>query len=123
MKHAIAAITALFALYLSAAILQAEPIDSDPVIHSGYGRELMLRGEHEKGLEQWRLAYLLFPLNTTFTRKLAEGYAAYGNQSFKQERYVQADANFVKAIELYPDEPVYALLRGVCNYHLKKYDV
>lgn len=101
----------------------AEPIDSDPVLHSGYGRELMLRGEYEKGLEQLRRAYLLFPLNETFKRNLAEGYAAYGHHFFKQKRYEQADENFIKAIELYSEEPAYALLRGICNYHLKKYDI
>jgi len=101
----------------------AGPIDSDPVMRSGYGRELLLRGEYEKGIEQLREAYLLFPLNTVFKRNLAEGYAAYGHQHFKQKRYEQADENFIKALELYPEEAGYALLRGICNYHLKKYDV
>lgn len=101
----------------------AGPIDSDPLLHSGYGRELLLRGEYEKGIEQLREAYLLFPLNVTFKRNLAEGYAAHGHQHFKQKRYEQADENFIKALELYPEEAGYALLRGICNYHLKKYDV
>ena len=101
----------------------AEQIDSDPLLHSSYGRELMLRGEYEKGLEQLRRAYLLFPLNLNLKRNLAEGYAAYGHKFFKQKQYEQADENFVKAMELYPEEPVYSLLRGICNYHLKKYDV
>jgi len=108
---------------LSTTISWAEQVDSDPVIHNSYGRELMLRGEYEKGLEQLRSAYLLFPLNATLKRNLAEGYAAYGNQFFKLKRYEQADENFLKATELYPEEPVYALLRGICNYLLKKYDV
>lgn len=101
----------------------AEQIDSDPIIYGSYGRELIMRGEYEKGLEQLRRAYLLFPLNGTLKRNLAESYAAYGHQLFKQKRYEQADVNFVKAMELYPEEPVYAILRGICNYHLKKYDV
>lgn len=103
--------------------VSAESIDSDPVMRSGYGRELLLRGEYEKGIEQLRAAYLLFPLNTTFKRNLAEGYAAFGHQQFKQKRYEQADENFIKALELYPEEAGYSLLRGICNYHLKKYDV
>ncbi len=110
-------------LLLFSSFCGAELIDSDPVIHSSYGRELMLRGEYEKGLEHLRRAYLLFPLNVTFKRNLAEGYAAYGHQFFKQKRYEQADENFIKAMELYPEEAVYSLLRGICNYHLKKYDV
>lgn len=110
-------------LLLMFATASAEPIDSDPVLRSGYGRELMQRGEYEKGIEQLRAAYLLFPLNTTFKRNLAEGYAAFGHQHFKQKRYEQADENFIKALELYPEEAGYSLLRGICNYHLKKYDV
>lgn len=101
----------------------AESVDNDPLMHSGYGRELLLRGEYEKGLEQLRRAYLLFPLNPTLKNNLAEGYAAYGHQFIKQKRYEQADENFVKAQELYPEEGTYALLRGVCNYYLKRYDV
>ncbi len=111
----------MFLLTLTTAA--AGPIDSDPVMRSGYGRELLLRGEYEKGIEQLREAYLLFPLNITFKRNLAEGYAALGYQHFKQKRYEQADENFIKALELYPEEVGYALLRGICNYHLKKYDV
>ena len=112
---------AVFCLFSTA--VRAEPTDSDPAIHSSYGRELMLRGEYEKGLVQLRRAYLLFPLNETLKRNLAEGYAAYGHQFFKQKRYEQADENLVKAMELYPEETTYVLLRGICNYHLKKYDI
>lgn len=117
-------LTASFAIcLLSLTKTHAGSIDSDPVMHSGYGRELLMRGEYEKGIEQLRKAYLLFPLNTIFKRNLAEGYAAYGHQYFKQKRYELADENFIKALELYPEEAGYALLRGICNYHLKKYDV
>ncbi|MDU0459402.1 MAG: tetratricopeptide repeat protein [Geobacteraceae bacterium] len=111
------------AVFLFASAVSAEQIDSDPVIHSGYGRELMLRGEYEKGIEHLRRAYLLFPLNETFKRNLAEAYAVYGHHFFKQKHFEESDENFLKALELYPEEPVYALLRGICNYHLKKYDV
>ncbi|MDD2365395.1 MAG: peptidase MA family metallohydrolase [Desulfuromonadaceae bacterium] len=103
--------------------IYAQPIDNTPVMHSSYGRELVLRGEYEKGIGELREAYLLFPLNLTFKRNLAEGYAAYGHRLFKQKRYEQADENYIKALELYPEESGYALLRGICNYHLKKYDV
>jgi tetratricopeptide (TPR) repeat protein len=116
-------LAALVLALLMAAGAVAEQIDSDPVLRSGYGRELLMRGEYEKGIEQLREAYLLFPLNTVFKRNLAEGYAAFGHQHFKQKRYEQADENFIKAQELYPEEAGYALLRGICNYHLKKYDV
>lgn len=108
---------------LSAGGASAQPIDGDPVLRSGYGRELMLRGDYEKGIEQLREAYLLFPLNITFKQNLAEAYAAYGHKLFKEKRYEQADENFINAQELYPEETGYGLLRGICNYNLKKYDV
>ena len=101
----------------------AQPPGSGPVTQGGDGRELVQRGEYEKGLEQLQKDYLLFPLNKTFKRNLAEAYAASGHQYFKQKRYEQADENFIKAEELYPDEAKYALLRGISNYHLKRYDV
>lgn len=97
--------------------------EDESVNHSGYGRELLLRGEYEKGLEHLRRAYLLFPLNQTLKQNLAEAYAAYGQHFFKQKQFEEADGNFIKAMELYPEEPTYHLLRGICNYHLKKYDV
>lgn len=116
---AAAACTAL----LMAGSAAAQPEGADPLIHSGNGRTLLQQGQYEQGLEQLRQAYLIFPLNPTLKRNLAEGYAAYGHQLFKQKRYEQADENFVKALELYPEEGTYGLLRGICNYHLKKYDV
>ncbi|HIJ81940.1 MAG TPA: tetratricopeptide repeat protein [Desulfuromonadales bacterium] len=110
-------------LVMFTAPLGANQLENDPVMYSGYGRELVMRGDYEKGIEHLRRAYLLFPYNVTFKRNLAEGYAVLGDQLFKQKRYDQADENFVKAMELYPDEPTYGLLRGICNYHLKRYDV
>ncbi len=76
-----------------------------------------------KRLEQVRKAYELFPLNEGLKRNLAEGYADYGQTLFKQNQFEQADEQFVKASELYPDEPVYALLRGICLFNMKKYDM
>jgi tetratricopeptide (TPR) repeat protein len=77
----------------------------------------------EKKLEQARKSYELYPLNEGLKRNLAEGYAAYGHTLIKQRQYEQANEQLVKAIELYPDEPVYAMLRGICQFNMKKYDV
>lgn len=115
--------TCIFFFLFAPHVSLAEPIDNDPLIHSSYANELMLRGEYDKGLEQLRTAYLLFPLNETLKRNLAEGYAVYGHSFFKRQQYEQADENYLKAMELYPDEPRYGLLRGICNYNLKKYDI
>jgi tetratricopeptide (TPR) repeat protein len=108
---------------LSATPAAAQPDVSDPVVHSVSGRELIQRGQYEKGLEQLSQAYHLFPLNVMLKQNLAEGYSAYGHQFFKQKKYEQADENFVKALELYPDNTTYILLHGICCYNLKLYDV
>lgn len=77
----------------------------------------------EQELEQLENTHRLFPLNEKITHNLANGYAAYGHRLFKQKHYEQADEAFLKAQELYPDDVSYALLRGVCNYNLKRYDI
>ena len=101
----------------------AAPSASKPATKSEPVSELIQRGEFEKGIEQLQKSYLLFPLNPAFKKNLAEAYAAYGHQHFKQKNFELADENFIKAEELYPEEVNYLLLRGISNYHLKKYDV
>jgi len=110
-------VTLLFAILL----LLSAPV----LLYAGPGAPSPDPGSEnsEKKLEQTRKAYELFPLNEGLKRNLAEGYAASGYSLFKQNQFEQADAQLVKAIELYPDEPVYALLRGICQYTMKKYDV
>jgi tetratricopeptide (TPR) repeat protein len=78
---------------------------------------------NEKKLEQARKSYEMFPLNEELKHNLAEGYASTGYNFFKQRQFEKADEQLVKAIELYPDEPAYALIRGICSYNLKKYDI
>ena len=80
-------------------------------------------GDNEKRLERLRASYELFPLNEPLKRSLAEAYANSGNLLFNQRQFDQADANFLKASELYPDEASYSLPRGICNYYLKRYDI
>jgi tetratricopeptide (TPR) repeat protein len=111
------------AFWMLSTRVDAETIENSQVVDSVYGRELIKRGEFENVIEKLRLDYSLFPLNQNVKRNLAETYSAYGLQFFKQKQYEQADANFSKAVELYPEEATYAMLRGICNYHLKKYDV
>jgi tetratricopeptide (TPR) repeat protein len=123
MKHTLLPLFIPMLLLLNPAICLAVPDNSDPAKESNYGRELVLRGEYEKGLEQLRRAYSLFPLNENLKKNLAEGYTSLGVTLLKQRRYEQADENFVKAQELYPEEPGFSLMRGICNYYLKKYDI
>jgi Flp pilus assembly protein TadD len=113
---------ALLSIVLAAVVANASS-ESDPALQGNYARELIRQGNFEKGLEQLRSTSQLFPLNETLKRSLADGYASYGHTFLKQRRYEQADENFVKAVELYPDDSSFAFLRGVSNYLLKKYDV
>lgn len=101
----------------------AETIENSSIADSGYDHELIKRGEYENSIEKLRRDYSLVPLNQNIKRNLAETYVAYGIQFFSQKQYEQADVNISKAIELYPEEAAYAVLRGICNYHLKKYDI
>jgi tetratricopeptide (TPR) repeat protein len=80
-------------------------------------------GDYDKKLEKLRLSYQMFPYNEKLKRDLAEAYANYGNTLLNRRQYEQADENFLKAGELYPDETVFALSRGICNYYLKRYDL
>jgi tetratricopeptide (TPR) repeat protein len=80
-------------------------------------------GDYENRLEKLRSSYHLFPLNEKFKHDLAEAYSSYGGMLLRQRQYEQADENFIKAIELYPDEAAFAFPRGICNYYLKKYDI
>jgi len=93
----------------------AETIEKSSIADSGYDRELIKRGEYENAIEKLRRDYSLFPLNQNVKRNLAETYIAYGIQYFNQKQYEQADVNISKAIELYPEEATYAVLRGICN--------
>ena len=109
----------LLLTFLTVAIpadLPAVQPDSAPAAHGN-------PGDFDKKLERLRTSYQLFPLNEALKRNLAEAYANFGNQLISRRQYEQADENYLKASELYPDEPVFALSRGICNYFLKKYDI
>jgi len=97
--------------------------DSDPLVNANNARKLIEKGEYEKGLEQLQRAYHLFPLDQSVKHSLAEGYLAFGSQLLQKKQFEQADEILVKGTELYPDDPRFMFLRGVCNYQLKKYDI
>jgi tetratricopeptide (TPR) repeat protein len=80
-------------------------------------------GDYEQSLEALRSAQQMFPLDGKLKRDLAAAYFNNGNLLFNRRQFEQADAYFIKASELYPDEAAFALSRGICNYHLKRYDI
>jgi tetratricopeptide (TPR) repeat protein len=80
-------------------------------------------GDFEKKLEQLRASQQMFPLDEKLKRTLAEAYANYGSLLLNRRQYEQAEEYFIKAGELYPDEAVFSLSRGICNYYLKRYDI
>lgn len=73
-------------------------------------------------LEKMRDAQELFPYDGKRKRTLAEAYAVYGAALLKNRQYEEADEQFVRALELYPEESDFTLLHGICSYRLKKYD-
>jgi tetratricopeptide (TPR) repeat protein len=79
--------------------------------------------DYDAKIEKRRSAYQLFPMNEKLKRNLAEEYANYGYMLLNKRQYEQADEYLVKALELYPEDNNYTLLRGICTYLLKKYDV
>jgi Tfp pilus assembly protein PilF len=113
----------LYAISCCIAVATAAHSETGHPDQGSHARELVRQGNFEKGLEQLSSAFKLFPLNESLKRSLADGYASYGHTFLKQRRFEQADENFVKAVELYPDDPGFAFLRGVSNYLLKKYDI
>jgi len=79
--------------------------------------------DYETSIEKLRREQELFPLDQKLKRRLADAYAFRGLQLLKQKQYALADTTITGAIELYPEESVYAILRGISNYHLKRYDI
>lgn len=78
--------------------------------------------DYESRVEKLQSAYSLFPLNDLIKRELAETYASRGFYLFKSRQYEEAEINFQKALDLYPDDANYLLLQGLTSYSLKKYD-
>lgn len=95
----------------------------DALVNANEARILIGRGQYEKAIEQLERAHGLFPLDRTVTHDLARAYAAWGGQLLRAKQFEQADQFFVKGRELSPDDPGFMLLRGVCSYYLKKYDI
>lgn len=96
---------------------------SDPSCNLNQAHALIERGEHENGLEQLRSCHELFPLDQSVRRSLAEGYHAVGLQFLRKKQYQQADQFFIRGRELYPFDPRFMFLRGLCTYQLKQYDI
>lgn len=78
-------------------------------------------GNGEK-LDRLRRDQELFPLDRSIRRRLAEGYHEAGLLQLKKKQYQKADQLFARGGELYPDDPRFMFLRGVCAYYLKQYD-
>ncbi len=115
-------ITSIISLSLLAALLlppphsYARPSDSSPSPHAA-------SADLDARIEKLRSAYSLFPHNGSFKRDLAEAYATYGFMFFKKRQFEQADEYFIKALDIFPDDENYTLMRGISTYYLKKYDV
>ncbi len=104
----------LYTISCSIAVATAAHCETAHSDQGSHARELVRQGNFEKGLEQLSSVYKFFPLNESLKRSLADGYASYGHTFLKQRHFEQADENFVKAAELYPDDPGFAFFaRGL----------
>jgi len=112
----IISLTLLVALLLPPPHSQARPTDSSTAPQAA-------RADLDARIEKLRSAYSLFPHNDSFKRELAEAYATYGFMFFKKRQFEQADEYFIKALDIFPDDENYTLMRGISTYYLKKYDV
>lgn len=95
----------------------------DPSCNLSLARALVEQGNHEDGLEQLLKCHELFPLDQSIRRTLAEGYHTAGLQLLRKKQFQQADQLFTRGRELYPFDPRFMFLRGLCSYQLKQYDV
>src|SRR5919197_3602980 len=89
---------------------------ADPIIHNNYGVDLLNKGDVEKAVEQLEKAYGLYAMDPTLKNNLAVAYAMMGQKFLQQKSYAKAGEQFAKAAGLFPDEPRYALLRGIALY-------
>lgn len=122
-RHTAALVKRLTAVLLFTLLTAVAPVSLHAVQSGNAPGTRGTPGDHDSRLERMRSTYQLFPLDKKLKRDLAEAYADYGNLLFNRRQYEQADENYLKASELYPDEAAFSLSRGICNYYLKKYDV
>jgi tetratricopeptide (TPR) repeat protein len=95
---------------------------SDPVTLNDYAFDLISHGEYEKGLEQLQRAYSLNAYDPLIKKNLAEAYAYVGRKKMEQNQFDEAATYIDSARELFPDEPRFAVLRGIALYFAKRYD-
>jgi tetratricopeptide (TPR) repeat protein len=96
---------------------------NDPSCNQNQARAMIERGEYESGLAQLRSCHELFPLDQSVRRCLADGYHTVGLQLLRKKQYQQAGQLFTEGGELYPLDPRFMFLRGLCAYQLKQYDI
>ena len=110
-------------LLLVTSLVAAAPLfAADPIIHNNYGVDLLERGEVDKAIEQLEKAYSLFATDQRLKHNLAAAYSTRGQQLLDRKAYDDAAGEFEKAAGLYPNEPRFALLRGVSLVLGKRYD-
>src|ERR671930_233955 len=110
----------LVLLLLALSLLSAAPARANyPATLNDYALELINRGEYDKALEQLQRAYSLNAFDETLRRNLAEAYVYVGRRHLEENRFEEAATYFDNARELFPDNPRYAILRGIALYHGK----
>lgn len=119
----------LFLSLLSPGVSHVLPAAAaDPLLHNKYGVNLLEQGEIGKAIEQLETAYSLYSSDGTLKRNLATAYALQGQRFLDRKSYPEAAGQFEKALELFPDEPQYHLLRGIAftlakDFTLARYEL
>ncbi|RNC67845.1 MAG: tetratricopeptide repeat protein [Desulfuromonadales bacterium] len=113
MKRTIAIPLSLLISVSTIGLLPLPVSGADPILHNNYGVKLLEQGEVEKAIEQMEKAYSLFALDPVLKKNLATAYAIQGQKLLDHKAYAEAADQFGKAETLFPDEPRYALLRGI----------
>jgi tetratricopeptide (TPR) repeat protein len=122
MQRVITRITVMGALLVLCVGGVARGDAGDPHPLNGNVMELMKQGEYDKGLEQLRNAFSLNAYDAGLKRNLADAYAYVGRKLLDRNRYDEAVRYFDSALELFPDDPRFATLRGIDLYLAKRYD-
>lgn len=108
-------------LMLVVLVIPGTTLASDPIDHNNYALQLIDKGEYEKGLEQLQQAFSLYPLDPALRKNLAFAYAYTGKKQLERNRYADAATNFGHARDLFPDDPIFWMLRGIALYEIKDY--
>ena len=94
----------------------------EPFIGNDSSHELLKKGEYEKAIEQLQDSLNRFPYRENVKNNLAGAYASLGKRQLEHKKFDEAAESFDRALQLYPENQRFAILRGIALYSGKRYD-